>query len=79
LTAAGAVSWFGFARAILAEAKTKRPEIVVPQLIPITTGEYPQPARRPANSRLNTTRLTEVFGIRPDTWQATLARCMREK
>lgn len=79
LTAAGAVSWFGFARAILAETKTRHPEIVVPQLIPITTGEYPQPARRPANSRLNTTRLTEVFGIRPDTWQATLARCMQEK
>lgn len=79
LTAAGAVSWFGFARAILAEAKTRHPEIIVPQLIPITTGEYPQPARRPVNSRLNTTRLTEVFGIRPDTWQATLARCMQEK
>jgi dTDP-4-dehydrorhamnose reductase len=79
LTAAGAVSWFGFAKAILAEARAMRTEINVPKLIPITTSEYPLPAQRPANSRLDTKRLTMVFGIKPEPWQNMLERCMQDK
>ena len=78
LTATGAVTWFGFAQAILAEVQ-KIPGRAVPRLIPITTAEYPLPARRPANSRLDTSRLTETFGIRPAPWQEMLAQCLREK
>lgn len=78
LTATGAVTWFGFAQAILAEVQ-KTPGRTVPRLIPITTAEYPLPARRPANSRLDTSRLTETFGIRPAPWQEMLAQCLREK
>jgi dTDP-4-dehydrorhamnose reductase len=78
LTASGAVTWFGFAQAILAEAE-KTLGLTAPRLVPITTAEYPLPARRPANSRLDTTRLTETFGIRPSPWQEMLAQCMQEK
>lgn len=78
LTATGAVTWFGFAQAILAEVQ-KTPGRTVPRLIPITTAEYPLPARRPANSRLDTSRLTETFGIRPAPWREMLAQCLREK
>lgn len=78
LAASGAVTWFGFARAILAEAE-KALDISVPRLIPVSTAEYPLPARRPANSRLDTTRLTTTFGIMPASWQEMLAQCMREK
>lgn len=78
LTATGAVTWFGFAQAILAEVQ-KTPGRAVPRLIPITTAEYPLPARRPANSRLDTSRLTETFGIRPAPWQEMLAQCLNEK
>lgn len=78
LTATGAVTWFGFAQAILAEVQ-KTPGRTVPRLIPITTAEYPLPARRPANSRLDTSRLTETFGIRPAPWQEMLAQCLQEK
>ena len=79
LTAAGTVTWFGFAEAILAAAKKVNPEMAVPRLTPITTAEYPLPARRPANSRLDNTRLTETFGIRPATWQSMLTQCLQEK
>ena len=78
LAASGAVTWFGFAQAILAKAE-KALDISLPRLIPISTAEYPLPARRPANSRLDTTRLTTTFGIMPAPWQEMLEHCMREK
>ncbi len=78
LTAAGAVSWFGFAGAILAEAKANRPGTTVPALIPISTAEYPLPARRPANSLLDNSKLTAAFGLTPPPWSAMLKACMRE-
>lgn len=77
LTATGAVTWFGFAQAILAEAG-QRLDMKPPRLIPITTSEYPLPARRPANSRLDATRLTTTFGIKPASWQQMLALCLQE-
>jgi len=78
LTATGAVSWFGFAQAIFAAAEQTL-GIQAPRLIPITAAEYPLPAQRPANSRLDTARLTETFGIRPASWQEMLAQCLQVK
>ncbi len=61
------VSWAGFAREIFAQAG----RAVTVEDIP--TSAYPTPARRPANSRLDCTSLTDTFGIpRPD-WRAGLA------
>lgn len=77
LTAAGATSWFGFAEAILAEAKSTL-GIKVPKLIPISTSEYPLPARRPANSRLDNSKLTAAFGLTPPPWDKMLKLCMKE-
>jgi len=78
MTATGAVTWFGFAQAILAEAEEKL-GITAPRLIPIKTADYPLPARRPANSRLDTTRLTDTFGIQLASWQEMLTQCMEAK
>jgi dTDP-4-dehydrorhamnose reductase len=39
------------------------------QIEPITTAEYPTPARRPANSRLDCTRFARTFEVLPPTWQ----------
>jgi dTDP-4-dehydrorhamnose reductase len=78
LTASGAVTWCGFARAILDETQ-KISGASPPLLTPITTAEYPLPARRPVNSRLDTSRLTATFGIRPAPWQDMLVQCLREK
>jgi len=77
LTAGGAVSWFGFAGAILAEAKGTLGKDL-PRLIPIPTSEYPLPARRPANSRLDTSKLTRAFGLTPPNWEAMLTACMQD-
>ena len=77
LTATGAVSWYGFASAVFAEAKTQL-GMTPPKLIPITTAEYPLPARRPANSRLDTSKLTRTFGLAPPDWKTMLTACMRD-
>jgi dTDP-4-dehydrorhamnose reductase len=78
LTATGAVTWHGFAQAILDETQ-KISGTVPPQLIPITTADYPLPAQRPTNSRLDTSRFSTVFGIAPAPWRDMLQRCLREK
>lgn len=78
LTATGAVSWCGFARAILDTAQ-KISGTAPPRLTPITTADYPLPARRPANSRLDTTHFIAAFGITPAPWRDMLAHCLREK
>lgn len=78
LTASGAVTWYGFAQAIFEEAG-KTLDIRGPRLIPITTPEYPLPAQRPANSRLDTGKLAATFGIRPAHWRDMLLQCLREK
>jgi dTDP-4-dehydrorhamnose reductase len=68
----GSTSWHGFAQAIFAEAaRHGRPE---PTVTGITTAEYPTPAKRPANSRLDCSKLARVFGVRLPDWQPSLAR-----
>lgn len=66
------VSWADFARAIMATARL--PAVVED----IPTSAYPTPAVRPANSRMDCSTLTAVFGIvRPD-WQAGLGTVLAD-
>jgi dTDP-4-dehydrorhamnose reductase len=65
-------SWADFARRIMAEASLPC------QIRDITTAEYPTPAKRPLNSRLDCRALTSTFGIpRPD-WREGLKVIVRE-
>ena len=65
-------SWADFARAIMAEANLPC------QIRDIPTSEYPTPARRPLNSRLDCQAFTAAFGIpRPD-WREGLAAIVKE-
>jgi dTDP-4-dehydrorhamnose reductase len=73
---AGAVSRHDFARAIFEEAARfgYRP----PELTPITTAEYPTPARRPANSALDCSRIAAIYDIVQRPWRESLAECIAE-
>lgn len=77
-TAAGAVTWYGFAQAIFRETVATRAGFQAPALVPITTAEYPLPARRPANSRLDCARLRATFGVTPQPWEEMLRECLME-
>lgn len=71
----GETSWHGFAEAI--QALNAFDETCVPsRLLPIPSSDYPTPAQRPLNSRLNNGRLEQVFGLRLQDWRAALALCM---
>jgi dTDP-4-dehydrorhamnose reductase len=47
-------------------------------VLPITTGEYPTPARRPANSVLDCTRIRERLGVDPRPWRESLKEVLTE-
>ena len=68
-TSQGDTSWHGFAEAIFEASGGPRPV-----LHPITTAEYPTPARRPANSRLDGAKLERVFGVQMPHWRQGLER-----
>ena len=71
LAAAGEVSWHGYAQHVIAGAWQRgatlkaKPEAVSP----ISTAEYPVPAPRPLNSRLNTHKLQTTFALTLPAWQ----------
>ncbi len=66
------VSWYEFAKAIFAEAELQNILEKSPLVNRIATSDYPTPAKRPANSRLDLTKIKQVFNIEPSDWQAAL-------
>jgi dTDP-4-dehydrorhamnose reductase len=75
MTNAGETSWHGFAEAI--QALDEFDETATPaRLLPIPGSDYPTPARRPLNSRLDNDRLEQAFGLRLRNWREALALCM---
>ncbi|MHB8492941.1 MAG: dTDP-4-dehydrorhamnose reductase [Casimicrobiaceae bacterium] len=70
LSAQGATTWYEFARAIVGD-------VVHPRVTPITTAEYPTPARRPAYAVLDTRRFADAFGFAMPQWREHLSTCLQ--
>ena len=71
VTNGGETTWFGVAQAVFETAAAKG--LKVPsRLIPITTADYPTPARRPPNSRLSPVKLAKDYAISLPDWRASL-------
>jgi len=68
LSGRGRASWFDFARAIFDGADR-------PRVVPITTAEYPTPARRPASAVLATDKFEAAFGFALPDWREMLTAC----
>jgi len=66
------VSWFEFAQAIFAAATRHGVLPKSPAVSPIATSDYPTPAKRPANSRLDCSKIRAAFGIEPSDWRLAL-------
>lgn len=78
LTAAGETSWHGFASAIVAAARSHDPALLCRTVMPITTAQYPLPAARPANSRLDGARLRARYALDMPPWDDGLRLCLGE-
>ncbi|MGE7989994.1 dTDP-4-dehydrorhamnose reductase [Pseudomonas sp. NPDC089554] len=75
LTALGHTSWFGFAQAIGEHLKAQG--LPCAELLPIPSSDYPTPARRPLNSRLDCSRLAQQWQLDLPDWQRALIDCLK--
>ena len=80
LSAAGETSWNGYARFVLDTARALQPDLPIKaqEVAPIPTSAFPTAARRPLNSRLDTTRLSDTFGLALPHWQVGVRRMLAE-
>jgi dTDP-4-dehydrorhamnose reductase len=78
--AGGETTWHGYARFVLEMAQQAGVELKAgPQAVEaVPTSAFPTPAKRPHNSRLDTTKLQTTFGLRLPPWQEGVARMLRE-
>lgn len=72
------VSWADFAREIFRQGDQRSMIPEIPIVNAISTEQYPTPAKRPHNSRLDCSKIAKVFGIEPDNWQASLGEMLDE-
>ncbi len=80
LVAGGQTTWYDYARFVIEWARAKGVAIKVESgaISPVPTTEYPTPARRPLNSRLNTTKLQQAFNLTLPDWQSGVERMLTE-
>ncbi|NTA39817.1 dTDP-4-dehydrorhamnose reductase [Agrobacterium salinitolerans] len=69
LSGTGDTNWANFAKQIFTFAEENGGKSMIVNAI--TTAQYPTPAQRPANSRLDCSKLEEVYGIKLPSWQTS--------
>jgi dTDP-4-dehydrorhamnose reductase len=80
VAAAGETTWNGYARFVIEEAARRGVALkATPEAVePVSTSAFPTPARRPHNSRLDTSRFQAAFGMRLPPWQQGVSRMLTE-
>ncbi len=78
--ASGHTSWHGYATHVIENARARGVPIRVAReaIAAVPTSAFPTPARRPANSRLDTHKLRNTFGLRLPDWQSGVDRMLAE-
>ena len=78
--ASGETSWHGYARHVIEFARAAGQKVLVAPdaVVAVPTSAFPTPARRPGNSRMNTAKLRERFGLALPSWQAGVDRMLAE-
>ncbi len=71
LAAAGETTWYAYAEYVLAKAKQLKPSLnyAVKDFVAVPTSDFPTPAKRPLNSRLNCSRLEQALQLKLPPWQ----------
>jgi len=75
----GEISWYGFAQSIFSQVRLNGGTLKVEELQPIATSEYPTPAARPKNSRLDCTKAQEVLGVIMPHWEVGLREAIHAR
>jgi dTDP-4-dehydrorhamnose reductase len=80
VAAGGETSWHGYAQFVIGEALAagKVLQSSVDAVAPLTTEQYPTPAKRPLNSRLDTARFRATFDLRLPPWQEGVRHVLRQ-
>lgn len=80
LAASGLTSWHGYANFVINFARNAGLSIKVePEaILPVPTSAFPTPAKRPHNSRLNTNKLQNNFGLKLPHWETGVSRMLTE-
>src|SRR5665811_872445 len=78
LAAGGEVSWHGYASFVIDQARAAGLDLAVQSIETIPTTDYPLPAPRPLNSRLDCRKLHDTFGLNLPPWQAGVSRMLKE-
>ncbi|WP_418162927.1 dTDP-4-dehydrorhamnose reductase [Pantoea vagans] len=78
LIAAGETTWHAYATSVIDFAKQQGIELNVQVINPVPTSAFPTPARRPANSRLNTEKFQQTFCLTLPDWQKGVERMLLE-
>jgi dTDP-4-dehydrorhamnose reductase len=80
LVAGGITTWHAYAKYVVALAESAQPaiKIVAREVNAVPTSAFPTPAKRPHNSRLDTTKLQTTFGLQLPHWQAGVTRMLNE-
>jgi len=74
LSGTGTTTWYGLAREVFRCSKAAGGPHA--EVSPITTADYPTPAKRPANSRLDCSKVGRVFGVEMPKWEDGVADCI---
>ena len=75
----GHCSWYEFAEEIIALARKYGEPVVTQRIVPITTGEYPLPAKRPAYSVLSKEKYIQATGASVPDWRQSLGKYFLER
>ena len=78
LAASGQTTWYEYANLVIEHARNIGKELLVTEIKPIGTLDYPTPAKRPYNSRLSTTKFRDSFDLVLPKWQQGVIRMLDE-
>lgn len=78
LTASGQTTWYEYAKLVIEHAQSMGIKLAVEEVVAITTADYPTPATRPLNSRLDTSKFYSSFNLVLPEWQHGVIRMLHE-
>ena len=78
LVASGQTTWYEYAKFVIGQAQIAGKELLVTEIKPIGTLDYPTPAKRPYNSRLSTAKFRDSFDLVLPKWEQGIIRMLDE-